>query len=1067
MMQAMRRQCRPAAGQAAASAAVRRRQNAAAAAAVARWRQTPRRRPLHAAVRALPWSSPASPPPLPGDDIGNSDDDDVVAAAAESNGPSAGAGGGLLGVPGLSSPAALEAAWRSAAGPAALSEWQALQQRAAALAVSAESSSKADSAMSEADALVFAHRTVALLGALQAATALLAHASEAHAGAAWRRAATAAFVEARRLEQAVCDDELLYAALEAAAAALEGPPQLGQSVEGAEGGGGWRAPGSLDEAWRLLGMSRLARREANSDADDALSSAGSSMSAASVRRPALRAARGALRHMRAVGLHAVPCTSGGDAPPEPSVIARDERLLLDAALRAQERAAAARAALAAAGDAAAPEVDVDADSRDYMLRPLGLLASVSGPAAPAPAAGGRAAPAAAGEGTATGGTAAGAAFDGQEATASTAATMLTLTLGLTTALLERHPDAAVRRAAYEEGALRRLDAALAGWGEVAELRRRLARARGAGCFADWALDGSALLLQRGGAGGGGEGGAGGGGKGGAAAALEEAAARLQPAAEAHYAKAAALWASEEQAQGSGGGGGGGDDTTPGVAPWDVEAALARARAAAVGVPLHELAAALALSLRSALVGLGRLLRRAAGLALVARAPARGEVWAPGVLVFELRDLARGGSDSSGGGGSGGGGSGGDLLLGTIYVEPSAAYGTRLLLRGGLGGAGGGGGAGGPDAAAAALLGGGGGGGGGSSAAPAVAIGLQSDATLGGGGGGAGGADGGAALALGLWELAHELGHALHYLLACRGAAAEAAALAAALRAAEADGGGRQAASPAAAPGAAAAAALAAAPGVFWWPPELAELPSTLFEEVVMDAATLGQLLLAGGNDSGEGGGDGDGDDGRAAETGAFVESPPAAAERHVEALAALMRSTWRCPVQAHRLVRGQKTAGGGAIGMARGPGRRGKRFGFADSLPSYLILSDAKPTQHKKTGAPGNLRRRPRGAPRAPRGARRGAPIVARRRRAPPRRRAARAGPVDAAARGAARGARPRRLLRLRAGARRRRRRRRWERRRPGRRAARVAAGGGRGGRPRGGRCRRKRGGALTGCLQT
>jgi len=214
-------------------------------------------------------------------------------------------------------------------------------------------------------------------------------------------------------------------------------------------------------------------------------------------------------------------------------------------------------------------------------------------------------------------------------------------------------------------------------------------------------------------------------------------------------------------------------------------------------------------------------------------------------VYELREGSGGGggsdcgrSQSSSGSGSDEGASGG--LIGTIYLDPSACYGTRMLLHGG----------GSMQAAAAASAAAvadvsGGGGELGFSGAPAVAIGLQSRGQL-----------GGPNLALGLWELAHEMGHALHFLLS-------------------ATGQDRTTAS-----------ANSSSNGVVWWPPELAELPSTLFEQLVMCPDTLQHLLRP----SAPGG-----------SKGAAVSS--AAPAERVRQLAALMEATWRCPVQTHQLVR--------------------------------------------------------------------------------------------------------------------------------------------------------------------
>ena len=363
-----------------------------------------------------------------------------------------------------------------------------------------------------------------------------------------------------------------------------------------------------------------------------------------------------------------------------------------------------------------------------------------------------------------------------------------------------------------------------------------------------------------------------------------------------------------------------------MAPWDLEAALAQvrariwpwartglvrlalaapdrpfappakrararsrqARAAAAGRPPAALAAALEgyISLPSAMEGLSALLAHAGGLRLEPRHARSGEVWADSVLVWEL--WGPGGTD----GGGGFGGCGGPLL-GTIYLDPSAGYGTRLLLRGG--------GSGGGDAGSlsagglAVLL-------GSPCGAPAVALGLQSGGRL-----------GGANLALGLYELAHEMGHALHFLLAQH-----------ARRERHERGAQEQAK---------AAVAVASCPdwpsalaglGVVWWPPEAAELASTLLEEVVMEPAALRLLCRHACARS---------DCWLARNTKALADALPAtkAAKHHHQAhargtltrrapngtlappalassLAALMRETWRCPLQGHMLVRARTPA---------------------------------------------------------------------------------------------------------------------------------------------------------------
>jgi hypothetical protein len=271
-----------------------------------------------------------------------------------------------------------------------------------------------------------------------------------------------------------------------------------------------------------------------------------------------------------------------------------------------------------------------------------------------------------------------------------------------------------------------------------------------------------------------------------------------------------------------------------------------------------------LGLDSVLAGFSTLLQPLLGAALLPRAPAGGgaEAWGPRVRVLSVVDR-RGG------------------LLGTLYVDPGGGYGTRVLRHGawpwlppGSGGGGGDGGKGQGDAvdggwaaqrlwaaaeaqrsgaepASAAwppplepelvssLQ-------GAAAGAPAIAIGLSGPQPPGGGGsGGSGGEDEEATDALSLpllWELSHELGHAVHLLLS---SSPDVAAAAAVLAAAGGGGGGEgsgdgECAGEGDSSGGSGGGEFAASPllsGRFL-PPDLLELPSALFERLMLEPRAL-------------------------------------------------------------------------------------------------------------------------------------------------------------------------------------------------------------------------------------
>jgi uncharacterized membrane protein YgcG len=276
-----------------------------------------------------------------------------------------------------------------------------------------------------------------------------------------------------------------------------------------------------------------------------------------------------------------------------------------------------------------------------------------------------------------------------------------------------------------------------------------------------------------------------------------------------------------------------------------------------------------LQLSSVLAGLDRVLQLLLGLRLVQRNPQPDEVWADRVLVLELCRKAHGvdadhnaatdssgtgsscsngsssssssasGSSSSSGSSSDGCSGQSDAILGTVYLDLNAGYAAQLLLCGrnytflacpnsqqqhskhscaeGQQG---------PSSSSSSSSGGSGAGGGGSGAA--VALGLQSGGVLHGQH---------SQVALGLWELCHEMGHAVNFILSRSSSSSSPGSSSchssSDVQPADCTAPLQEAQQQAAAP----AYHLHAT----WLPVELLELPSTLFETLVMDASIL-QLL---------------------------------------------------------------------------------------------------------------------------------------------------------------------------------------------------------------------------------
>lgn len=209
-------------------------------------------------------------------------------------------------------------------------------------------------------------------------------------------------------------------------------------------------------------------------------------------------------------------------------------------------------------------------------------------------------------------------------------------------------------------------------------------------------------------------------------------------------------------------------------------------------------------------GFNRLLQLSMGLSLRPRPAAAGEVWNDRVQVYELHDShlgSRPGQEQQQQQHVAGDGQAvADTLLGTIYIDPSGGFAAQLVLYG-------------PryqglwrdrhlqkQAASSGES--------STNSAPcAVALGLQSHGALG---------ETHTQLALGLWELCHELGHAVNFILSATPRHQR--------QHTTAQANGR----PPAAAGVGQCYHMHAA----WLPLEILELPSTLFEGFCMDPKCL-------------------------------------------------------------------------------------------------------------------------------------------------------------------------------------------------------------------------------------
>jgi len=504
---------------------------------------------------------------------------------------------------------------------------------------------------------------------------------------------------------------------------------------------------------------------------------------------------------------------------------------MQGALAAQARGCCARAGLELTSDACAPRVEADAEGAAEVLGPLGLFGLVTPE-----------------EGAAAGGSAEGGGGDTGGATTArpplfcAERSELVLTLPAVEAVLERHPRPDVREAVAAAGMGPRTDALLRAWREAGDARRRLARARGEPSHA------AALARETDG---------------------------LLPVG-AGPGASAAPWgfevvvgapprASRSSAPGASSSG---SQTSPaaaflgaldrGLRQLEPEGGRQAPPAPLPPLSLDALFGGAGSSplLDRALCGVGEVVRAAFGL--------------------ELRHGGGGGEEArgQGGGTAGGGGLPAEAarrqrgaaprplrvlhvhdartaaLLGTVFVDPAGGYGTRQLLFGPRS-PGGGGDERQEDALPPpspspppSLL--------SSESAPAASVGLQAGAVLLAASADAllaavpPGADPAQAVADALAELAHELGHALHFVLSSSSASASASASRAPPQqqprqrqapSGDDDDDDATATGPLDPPSYPVASASAEQP--LW----LLELPSTLLELLCSDARAIARMLL--------------------------------------------------------------------------------------------------------------------------------------------------------------------------------------------------------------------------------
>jgi hypothetical protein len=318
-----------------------------------------------------------------------------------------------------------------------------------------------------------------------------------HRDQKWRAAATAVFVEARSLEQEVCSDVQLHKALWACLQHLEQAAPTKQQQQEADSASTSTPPDLFAVLSSPAPASRLTAGNNRSSSHEDSSSV------------LIALARSLLRHMQLESLSPASLTTPQQQlqhTSDASVLSLQEQQALLSGLIAEQKVLVNRMQALLLDPAAAPVVELDAESREVLLSPLQAISyagaataqavaaaaaygtpAAAGTPAPAYAAPAQATAALSGSSAAITGTtheaagAAGALGSARPAPPAAAAdgpggdTEVCLDLPLVTQLLQQHPDAEVRADVYAAGLLQRLDGLLSLWGELAEVRRKIGR----------------------------------------------------------------------------------------------------------------------------------------------------------------------------------------------------------------------------------------------------------------------------------------------------------------------------------------------------------------------------------------------------------------------------------------------------------------------------------------------------------------------------------------------------------------------------------------------------------------
>lgn len=370
---------------------------------------------------------------------------------------------GILQLGQFNSPQALLSAWQEELLPACQAAWGSLRADTQALLqqlVPATSQQQQQQPWSAGDFLLALD---ALLGELQEVLLLCGLLKDQHSSQQWRSAAAAVFVEARTLEQDICSDLPLQQGLLLACKQLQQQLQQQQQAD-----------------------STVSANNNSTSSSRSRSNSGSSSHTPSL----LLLGKALLKHMQLEGLS--PLGFAGLKPnqdSEPQVLSAEEQATLLSGLQAEQRLLVKRVHELLLSPGMAPVVQMDAGSREVLLGPLQEQAAVAAASAAAEAAVPEATDR---HETGQTGAAAGGAAVAAAAAAAAEETDLVLSLSLVQQLLEQHPNPEVRRDVYEAGLLQQLDRLLAAWGQLAEVRRKIARMQGSSSYADWVLQHSLL-----------------------------------------------------------------------------------------------------------------------------------------------------------------------------------------------------------------------------------------------------------------------------------------------------------------------------------------------------------------------------------------------------------------------------------------------------------------------------------------------------------------------------------------------------------------------------------------------